>query len=77
MKLILYSGPNCCLCDQAEQIINQLPDRAIIELTKKNVREDTKLYHLYGARIPVVERLDNQTIIEWPFDLAQLEEFIS
>ncbi|MGJ8679057.1 glutaredoxin family protein [Paraglaciecola sp.] len=75
MNIILYSGKDCCLCDQAEDLINGLNNNTII-LNKVDVRSTSDLYHLYGARIPVVFRSDTQQELPWPFDSHQLKEFL-
>lgn len=74
MKVILYSGKDCCLCDQAEALIQRL-DISQLQVTKVDVRASTDLYHLYGARIPVLVRTDNKEL-DWPFDQQQLQEFL-
>ncbi|MFT6270058.1 MAG: hypothetical protein ACJAVV_002886 [Alphaproteobacteria bacterium] len=54
MNITLYTGPNCELCEQALGLIHEL--EGPIELEKVNVRDSVELYHLYGARIPVVKK---------------------
>jgi hypothetical protein len=74
-ELILYTGPHCELCDHALEIYEQInPEHT--HLKKVNIRSDTELYHLYGARIPVLKRNDNQQELGWPFDAAMLEQFL-
>ncbi|WP_158969072.1 glutaredoxin family protein [Paraglaciecola sp. L3A3] len=75
MELILYSGKDCCLCDEAETLIEQINDRSI-KLRKVDVKSSTELYHLYGARIPVIYREDIKQELSWPFDSSKLREFI-
>jgi hypothetical protein len=80
MRITLYTGPHCELCDLAVKLIEQLGEN--VELEKVNIRESTELYHLYGARIPVIKKqsdiensIDND--LGWPFSLAQLRAFIA
>jgi hypothetical protein len=47
-----------------------------LNIEKVNIRTSTELYHLYGARIPVLKRADNEREIGWPFNTADLEEFL-
>jgi hypothetical protein len=49
---------------------------AQIELQKTNIRESADLYHLYGARIPVLKRTDANDELGWPFTLESLVEFL-
>jgi hypothetical protein len=53
-----------------------------IEVKQINVRESVDLYHLYGARIPVIKRNDKpvHTMSEdlgWPFTLEQLRAYLA
>lgn len=75
MKLTLFTGPDCHLCDDAVVILNQvnLPDLLIV---KKNIREDAQLYHFYAVKIPVLKREDTNDELEWPFDLDAVETFL-
>ncbi|MFT5542907.1 MAG: hypothetical protein ACI97K_001585 [Glaciecola sp.] len=81
VKVILFTGPNCSLCDLAIDIVGQfnadvMNISAQIELQKTNIRESADLYHLYGARIPVLKRTDANDELGWPFTLESLVEFL-
>lgn len=78
MKIIFYTGPQCGLCGLAEELIAQLPNYDL-EVEKINIRQSPELYHLYGARIPVlkIETQSGAKELGWPFDLYQLENFVS
>ncbi len=75
--LTLFSGPDCHLCDLAEQLIKSTLVTANEDLEKTDVSKDHNLYHLYGARIPVLKRNDIHDELCWPFDQQQLIEFLS
>lgn len=75
MKLIMYTGPECSLCDEAQALINALA-QPTIELQKINIRNDAALYHSYGARIPVLKRLCDDSELGWPFDINALQAFL-
>jgi hypothetical protein len=84
MKLILYTGPQCELCEQAANLIDKLD--ITIELEKVNIRNSPQLYHRYGARIPVICKVAPETCdsahvdtkeLGWPFSLEQLRAFIT
>ena len=79
MKVILYTGPNCSLCDDALNLIDEL--KMDVEVNKINIRDCTELYHLYGARIPVVKRDTNHVTqshddLGWPYTLEQLRAYL-
>jgi hypothetical protein len=77
MSLILYTGKGCCLCEQAEALLEEVDKDAASSIKKVDVRASSDLYHLYGARIPVLFREDNQSELPWPFTFIQLGEFLS
>lgn len=76
MQVILYSGKDCCLCDQAESLLNNFDNTGNLQISKIDVRLTTDLYHAYGARIPVLYRTDTQQELAWPFNMLQLKEFM-
>jgi hypothetical protein len=75
-KYIFYSGQECCLCDDALALLAQT-HVDVSQLTKIDVKSDPQIYHLYGARIPVLLNTENQHELAWPFDLTRLTEFVS
>lgn len=48
-----------------------------IALKVIDVADDNALLVRYGARIPVLQRLDNKTELNWPFNAADILEFLS
>jgi hypothetical protein len=76
MALILYTGQGCCLCEQAETLLQEVDKNVLALLQKVDVRSSPELYHLYGARIPVLHRQDTNSELPWPFDSLQLVEFL-
>jgi hypothetical protein len=81
VKVVLFTAPNCSLCDLAFDIVSQfnsdvLNERSQIELQKMNIRESVDLYHLYGAKIPVLKKTDADDELDWPFTLESLVEFL-
>lgn len=76
VKIFFYTGPQCSLCDLADVELGNTSVFASLEIEKVNIRTSTDLYHLYGARIPVLKREDNNKEIGWPFSTADLEEFL-
>ena len=74
--LTLYTGQGCSLCDEAEALLGKVDENAAYALKKVDVRASSDLYHLYGARIPVLYREDIHSELPWPFDFFQLGEFL-
>jgi glutaredoxin len=71
MKLLLYGTLSCQLCEQAEEVLHA----AGVTAEYTDIAEDETLLEKYGMRIPVVRRVDNGTELNWPFDIAALENF--
>jgi hypothetical protein len=76
-NLSFYTGQACCLCDEAKALLeqSQLTKNYIVEMI--DVKSSHQLYHLYGARIPVLKRHVDGRELGWPFDLQQLTEFLA
>jgi hypothetical protein len=76
-NLSFYTGQECCLCDDAKALLNQcnLTNNYVVELI--DVKSSHQLYHLYGARIPVLKRHVDDSELGWPFNLQQLTEFLT
>ena len=73
--LILYSGPHCKLCDDAEVLVWQA-GVASDQLQKVDITESLQWKKAYGLRIPVLQRRDSGAELGWPFDLAALQDFL-
>lgn len=76
LKVTLFSGSDCCLCDDAKALLRALDGQVTYELTIIDVKAERAYYHQYGARIPVFFRPDTQKELGWPFDQSQLLEFL-
>jgi hypothetical protein len=50
----LYTKPDCCLCDEALEVIGKVRSEHPFELEKVNIEADPRLSARYGERIPVV-----------------------
>ena len=50
----LYSKPECCLCDEALEVIDRVRGQHPFELVKVNIDTDERLSALHRERIPVV-----------------------
>lgn len=77
MQIAFYSGKDCHLCDLAQQLLETSPLFDTLEVNRFDVSSDHQLYHLYGAKIPVLKRLDNNRELGWPFESQQLTDFLS
>lgn len=70
--LILY-GTSCChLCEQAEVVLRQ----AGVSAALVDIAEDDSLMEKYGTRIPVLRRTNIGAELGWPFDAADVAQFL-
>jgi hypothetical protein len=74
--LFVYSTAGCHLCELAlEVIVPLVGNRCTIQ--QVDISEDDELIERYGVRIPVIRRLDDDTELDWPFDIRQFLAFIA
>ena len=82
LQLVFYTTSHCHLCEQAEQIFDDLGFKKLISnkdisLEIVDIAGDDSLEELYGVRIPVLKRLDNDVDIGWPFTHFTLQNFLN
>ena len=70
--LIFYTSVGCHLCEQAEELLAELPKSLEFEVESVDIGTDAALVSLYGIRIPVVKNKDSGAEIGWPFTLEDL-----
>jgi hypothetical protein len=73
VKAKLYSTKFCHLCEEAEKIIHQTG----ITATTIDIVEDDNLFQKYRIRIPVLQRIDNNAELDWPFDTVTVLQFLA
>jgi glutaredoxin len=75
-RLILYTTAGCHLCEQAEELLQQLQQHHSITVQAVDISSDEELVELYGVRIPVVKNSDNNRELGWPFGLDELVRIV-
>lgn len=70
-QVILYSTDGCHLCELAQAQLDTV--NATYKIV--DIIDDPDLVNRYGVRIPVVLNKDNKEL-GWPFELAQLHQFL-
>jgi hypothetical protein len=74
--LILYSTEGCHLCEEAEALLRGLQSYdASLRWQVVDIALDDALFERYGWLIPVL-RDASERELRWPFDGAQLVEFL-
>jgi hypothetical protein len=49
----------------------------LVEIETINIEDDIEWVSRYGVSIPVLQRLDTEAELFWPFDEVQLTDFLS
>jgi hypothetical protein len=52
--VILYKKPDCCLCDEALEVIERVQRDHDFALEQVDIRSDPELLGRHGERIPVI-----------------------
>jgi hypothetical protein len=73
-QLTLYSTSHCHLCELACSLVMPLADGFKLEVI--DIADDEALLKQYGLRIPVFQRDDSKTELNWPFNKADIVEFL-
>jgi glutaredoxin len=55
VKLKVYSKTNCCLCDDAKAVLQQLQEEMAFEIEEIDIYLDDELLEKYQIMIPVIE----------------------
>jgi arsenate reductase-like glutaredoxin family protein len=66
-QLVLYTTSHCHLCEHALELLIKLKEHYPIHWITKEISDDDDLIEKYGTRIPVIQRIDNQSELNWPF----------
>ena len=69
--LILYTKPDCGLCDEAQDAIERVRARVPFDLRVVDISVDDTLVERYGTRIPVV-LVDGEEAFEYEVDEGEL-----
>lgn len=73
-EVILYSRPDCHLCDEAERLLSRVaPERAVRIV---DIEDDLRLIDRYGIRVPVLRLEATGEELGWPFDAEGLATFL-
>jgi len=73
-QLILYSQPDCHLCDEAESLLDACGLGESYQ--KVDIETDLELLKRYGILVPVLLRADTGEELLWPFDQLKLVAFL-
>ncbi|MCY1077444.1 glutaredoxin family protein [Archangium lansingense] len=72
MIVRLYSKPNCCLCDQAKEVLERVRERIPFDLVEEDIRANPDIFAAYRYDIPVVI-IDGRDTFKLRLDEAEVE----
>lgn len=75
-KLYLYSTTGCHLCEIAMALLKDTLNPLYFTLEEVEISDSDTLMERYGVRIPVLADAQSGQELGWPFDRAQLVEFV-
>ena len=61
--LVLYKGPDCCLCDRALALIEKVARDVPFELELCDITSDAALYERFRTTIPAIA-IDGRVVME-------------
>ena len=53
-KVVIYSKKECCLCDEAKDIIKKISHRFPLNVEEVNISDDEEKMEKYGREVPVI-----------------------
>jgi len=73
-RLVLYTRPGCCLCDDARQVLERVgaEHASSFALQERDIDADEQLLRAYLERIPVVT-IDGEEAFELFVDEVELK----
>lgn len=73
--LILYTRPDCHLCEEMEALLAAVAPQ--VSYKPVSIESDLGLFSRYGTRIPVLQRTDTLAELAWPADAESLSRFLA
>ena len=73
IRLTLYTGPECHLCNLARDLIFQTLEYGSYELEEVDVTQSLDTKKAYGLRIPVLVHEGKNQELPWPFNEVDLQ----
>ncbi|MFI3157148.1 MAG: glutaredoxin family protein [Methylococcaceae bacterium] len=73
MRLMLFGTSGCHLCEQAEVIVNACVPSGIETV---DIAEQEQWQERYAVRIPVLYDSESGRELGWPFDQAEVKDFV-
>lgn len=71
----LFGTLGCHLCEEALLQLTPLMHQGL-QVASIDIVQDLACLERYGVRIPVLQRLDTYTELDWPFSTARVRVFL-
>ena len=71
-EVVLYTRPDCHLCELAEQML----ENGAVRWQTVDIETSLDLIRKYGTRIPVLYRPDVDRELYWPFTEESVNAFV-
>ena len=75
LQLVLYTTDHCTLCDEALELLLNMPELVGHQLMVADITADDELLDRYGERIPVLACHERQ--LDAPFDAEDVRVFMA
>ncbi|MBY5268177.1 glutaredoxin family protein [Spiribacter salinus] len=72
-----YTTSGCRLCDEAFDVARPIIERLKFRLQIIEIMDDPNIEATYGERIPVIHRMDQDAVLEWPFSAAAIYRYLA
>lgn len=70
-ELIVYGAPDCCLCDEAKDVITEIAPKLGVEVRHVDISGNRELECLHRTQIPV-GYLDGRKVFKYRVDVELL-----
>ncbi|HCH22887.1 MAG TPA: hypothetical protein DE179_01150 [Oceanospirillaceae bacterium] len=77
LTLELLGTQGCHLCDDAQQILISALDLSKVQVELVDIAESDALMQAYATRIPVLRHVATGNDLDWPFQEAQVQQFVA
>jgi hypothetical protein len=72
-QVILYSKPDCCLCDDLKALLQDIEDEFQFLLVERNIEHDLEKFDRFRYLIPVLD-IENGPLLYPPHSAATIRD---
>lgn len=75
-KVVVYSKPDCCLCDQMKQQLRRLGIENQFSLREVDILEDAEVFDRFKDQVPVVY-INSRKVFKYRLDEKKFLEILA